>query len=260
MNLIPGHKVLGLLQVKELRALDEILKDPRKPVAAFVSGVKIAEKIPAMEAMIRHGAIQTLFTASPAFLVACGYSVGNSLTGSDLIEVECEVAAAHRLIELAGEFNACVKIPKDFHVGFEMPDKFRPRLKVPSQVVGVGKIPFGSCVFDIAAEDGSAAGRTSDEIRRILADARTVIYNGTVGLYEVEQFATGTDWLVGAIAACDADVKLVVGGDGVTAVNRRMGGIREAEKVFTLCTGGGAALKYLATQNLSALDGVDEHR
>ena len=129
-----------------------------------------------------------------------------------------------------------------------------------NDVVGVEEIPFGSRVFDIAAGDGSGSGRTADEVEAMLADAGTVIYNGTVGLYEVDQFATGTDWIVGAIAACDARVKLVVGGDGVAAVNRRMGGIQEAQKKFTLCTGGGAALKYLATQNLTALDGLDERQ
>ncbi|UCD58212.1 MAG: phosphoglycerate kinase, partial [Candidatus Hydrogenedentota bacterium] len=258
MNLIQGYKVLGLLSARELETLDEILKDPGKPVVAFVSGVKMTEKIPAVEAMIRHGAIQTLFTAAPAFFVAHGHPVGNSLPGDDLIELEREVAAAHRLLELAAEFGAEVKIPADLHVSFELPDKFRPSLKVPSRVVGAREIPFGSYVFDIAARGDPGPTETAERIRNLLEDAGTVIFNGTVGLYEVEQFAAGTDWIVDAIAGCRAGVKLVVGGDGVAAVNRRMGGVQEAKKKFTLCTGGGAALKYLATQTLSALDGLDE--
>jgi phosphoglycerate kinase len=258
MNLIHGHKALGLLQLKELEALDAIMKNPRKPVVAFVSGVKVEEKIPAVEAMIRHGVVQTLFTAAPAFLVACGCTAGNSLPGGDLIELEREVAAAHRLLELAAEFGTTVVTPRDLHVGFEIPDKTRPRLRVRSQVVGVEQIPFGSYVFDIATADGSGATRTAEEVKAMLSDAGAVICNGTVGLYEVEQFATGTDWIVDAIAESKADVKLVVGGDGVAAVNRRMGGIQKAKQKFTLCTGGGAALKYLATQSLSALDGLDD--
>lgn len=257
MNLIHGHKVLGLLQVKELEALDEVVKEPKKPVVAFVSGVKIEEKIPAIEAMIRHGAIQTLFTAAPAFLVASGYPAGNSLPGDDSIELEREVAAAHRLLELAAEFNAKVIVPMDLHVGFEMPDKTRPRQKVRSRIVGAEQIPFGSYVFDIATDGPAGRTQTAEEIKAILADAGTVIYNGTVGLYEVEQFAVGTRWIIDAIAESNAEVKLVVGGDGVTAVSRQMSGIEEAKKKFTLCTGGGAALKYLATQTLSALEGLD---
>ncbi len=257
MNLIKGHKVLGLLQMTELENLDKILKEPKRPVVAFVSGVKIEEKIPAIEAMIRHGAIQTLFTASPAFLVASGYPAGNSLPGDGPLELEREVAAAHRLMELAAEFNTRVILPMDLHVGFEIPDKTRPKLRVRSRIVGVEEIPFGSYVFDIAT-GRSDPGRTRDQIKGILSEAGTVIYNGTVGLYEVEQFAEGTNWIIDAIAESKAQVKLVVGGDGVTAVNRRMGGTHKAERIFTLCTGGGAALKYLATQNLSALDGLDE--
>ena len=171
--------------------------------------------------------------------------------------MEREVADAHRVLELAAEFGVEVKIPTDIHVGFEVPDKLRPHLRVPSRVVKVEEIPFGSYVFDIAVEDSSGPSGTASEIKSILANAGTVIYNGTVGLYEVEQFAAGTDWIVDTIAACNAGVKLVVGGDGVAAVNRRMAGAKEAKKKFTLCTGGGAALKYLATQQLSALDCID---
>jgi phosphoglycerate kinase len=257
MNLIRGHKVLGLLQMEELEALDQFMKDPQKPVVAFVSGVKIEEKIPAVEAMIRHGAIQTLFTASPAFLVASGFAAGNSLPGDDPMELEREVAAAHRLLELAAEFGARVMIPADLHVGFEKPDKTRPNLKVRSRIVGVNDIPFGSYVFDIAANHSSGLTRTAEEINSILSEAGTVLYNGTVGLYEVEQFAAGTNWIINAIAESKARIKLVVGGDGVAAVSRQTGGTEEAIKRFTLCTGGGAALKYLATQNLSALEGLD---
>jgi phosphoglycerate kinase len=257
MNLIRGHKVLGLLQMEELEALDTFMKEPKKPVVAFVSGVKIEEKIPAIEAMIRHGAIQTLFTASPAFLVASGFGAGNSLPGDDPMELEREVAAAHRLLELAAEFGTKVMIPMDVHVGFEKPDKTRPHLKVRSRIAGVEEIPFGSYVFDIAANHSSGHTRTAEEIKAILAEAGTVLYNGTVGLYEVEQFAAGTNWIIDAIAESKAQIKLVVGGDGVTAVSRQMGGTEEAKKKFTLCTGGGAALKYLATQTLSALEGLD---
>jgi phosphoglycerate kinase len=257
MNLIRGHKVLGFLQVRELEALDEVLKEPKKPVVAFVSGLKIEEKIPAVEAMIRHGAIQTLFTASPAFLVASGFTAGNSLSGDDIVEIEREIAAAHRLLELAAEFDTRVVIPTDLHVGFEKPDKTRPGFTVRSRMVEVEEVPFGSYVFDIATEGPTGPTRTAEEIRSILAGAGTVIYNGTVGLYEVEQFAVGTCWIIDAIAESDATIKLVVGGDGVSAVNRQMGGIEKAKKRFTLCTGGGAALKYLATGSLSALDGLD---
>jgi phosphoglycerate kinase len=124
--------------------------------------------------------------------------------------------------------------------------------------VRVEEIPFGSYVFDIATDGATGPTRTAEEIRSILAGAGTVIYNGTVGLYEVEQFATGTRWIIDAIAECNAKIKLVVGGDGVSAVNRQMGGIERAKERFTLCTGGGAALKYLATGSLSALDGLDQ--
>ncbi len=138
-----------------------------------------------------------------------------------------------------------------------MPDKTRPYLQVRSRTVGIEQIPFGSYGFDIATGDATGPTRTASEIKTILANAGTILYNGTVGLYEVEQFAAGTNWIIDAIAESKAQVKLVVGGDGVTAVNRRMGGIEKAREKFTLCTGGGAALKYLATQNLSALEGLD---
>ena len=127
-----------------------------------------------------------------------------------------------------------------------------------SRIVGVNEIPFGSYVFDIAANHSSGLTRTAEEIKSILSEAGTVLYNGTVGLYEVEQFAAGTNWIINAIAESKARIKLVVGGDGVAAVSRQMGGTEEAKKRFTLCTGGGAALKYLATQNLSALEGLDD--
>jgi len=260
MNLIGGYKVMGLLPAKELSLLDEILKSPKKPVAAFVSGMKMAEKIPAVEMMIRHGSIQRLFTAAPAFLVASGFPSGNSVSGYDPLDVESQVSAAHRLLELAAEFDVEVKIAADLHIGLAVPDKFRPKKRVPSKTACADEIPFGAYVYDILPEYNHAQTRTGDDIKGILEGAATVILNGTVGLYEVEQFSAGNDWLVRTIADCGAELKLVVGGDGVAAVNRRMGGIQEAEKTFDLCTGGGAALKYLATQSLSAFDGLDNKR
>ena len=72
---------------------------------------------------------------------------------------------AHRLLELAAEFDIRVVLPMDLHVGFEKPDKTRPRLTVRSRIVGVEQIPFGSYVFDIAAEGPTGTTRTAKEIQ-----------------------------------------------------------------------------------------------
>lgn len=258
MQLIQGPRVLGLLQDRELRALDSVLEDPPKPVVAFVSGVKISEKLPAVEAMIRRGVIDVLVTASPAFMVAMGNVPGISLPGDDIVAQENEVAAAYRLLELARERGVKVIIPKDVVAAFAFPNVTDPKSKVKAEIARVDEIPEGTYILDIAATDNEGnETETIKEIREVLRTAGTVIWNGTMGLVEVEQFRSGTDTVIKLINSCGAKKKLVVGGDGVAAVNRCLR-MDKAAKRFTLCTGGGAALLYLATQNLTALDPLHE--
>lgn len=220
--------VAGFLMEKELDYLGRVLADPSRPFLAVLGGAKISGKIdviqnllPRVDRLLIGGAM--MFT----FLRAQGKETGGSLVEEDRVEM------ARTL--LAGEHAAKILLPADVRVsaGVDGAD--------PGRVVAAGSIPPGLTGVDV----GPA---TVQAYAEILHRARTVVWNGPMGIFEVEPFAAGTLGVAQALAeATRAGAVTVVGGGDSAAALARLG-LEEA--VSHVSTGGGASLEYLEGKEL----------
>ena len=193
--------VSGFLIEKELKFLGEALENPERPFVAILGGAKVSDKIGVIDSllekvdklMIGGGMAYTFFKAQ-------GYEVGNSLCEPD----KCDLAL--ELMEKAKEKGVKFILPIDTKVGKE----FKPDTE--SKTVAWTEIPEGWEGFDIGE-------KTIEMFKEELKDAKTVIWNGPVGLFEFEQFAIGTNAIAKALAELDA-CKIIGGGDSAAAVEK----------------------------------------
>jgi len=226
-----GRGAAGLLVEKELEALSKVLESPESPVVAIFGGAKISDKIEVIENFLNF-ADSILIGGGMAFtfLKAIGKPIGNSILEEDKIPV------ALNLMEKANEKGVRLVLPEDIKVA--------PRLEagVENRVVLVDEIPAGWSGFDI----GPA---TLDAFRRYIEKARTIIWNGPMGVFEIEEFSEGTMGVAQSVAASDG-FSVIGGGDSVAAVNRA--GV--ADQISHVSTGGGASLEFLAGKSLPGIE------
>jgi phosphoglycerate kinase len=230
--------VSGFLLAKELEFLDGAISSGEKPLAAIVGGSKVSSKITVLEALIKKcnkviigGGM--VFT----FLAARGLATGSSLVEEDFIET------AKAAEKLAKENNCELILPSDVVIA----DKFAADAN--SKVVDSDKIPDGWMGLD----NGPKA---TEEIKAALADCKTVVWNGPMGVFEFEKFADGTN----QVAQCLADITktgactIIGGGDSVAAVEKA--GL--ADQMSHISTGGGASLELLEGKVLPGVAALDE--
>jgi phosphoglycerate kinase len=213
--------VAGLLVEKELSAFDSVLTEPRRPFLAILGGAKVSDKILVIESLL--GRVDELLVGGGmayTFLAAQGIGVGTSKLEADRKEL------AGQLLARAREAGVQVHLPED-HV---CADRFAADARV--QVVE-GAIPSPWMGLDIGP-------RTARRFAERIAGAGTVIWNGPMGVFEMEPFAAGTRAVAAAMAAASA-VTVVGGGDSAAAVNR----FGLAGKMTHVSTGGGASLELL---------------
>jgi phosphoglycerate kinase len=218
--------VAGLLLEREVRALGRLL-DPEPPFVAVVGGAKVADKLGVLRRLV--GRARRLCIGggmANTFLAAQGYDLGRSRVEADLVPV------ARDLLAEAAAGGTEVVLPTDLVVA----EAFAP--DAPSRVVGAGAVPREGLALDI----GPA---TREAFARALADARTVFWNGPLGVSEWPRFAEGTAHVAAAVAACPG-FTVVGGGDSLAAL-RRLGRL---EAVGHVSTGGGAALEFLEGRTL----------
>jgi len=216
--------VAGFLMEKELEFLGRALESPEHPYVAILGGAKISDKIGVIRALLSK--VDTLLIGggmANTFLMAQGYEVGDSLVEPD------SVPEARRLMREAGER---LLLPEDVVIA----DKFAADAQ--SRVVAADAVPAGWRILDI----GPA---TVERYRQALAPARTVVWNGPMGVFEFPRFAEGTFAIARTLAELDA-VTVIGGGDSAAAV-RRAGLVDEMTHVST---GGGAALEFLEGKEL----------
>jgi phosphoglycerate kinase len=226
----------GLLLAAELEAFGRILEHPERPFLVVLGGAKVADKIGVIQrftgladAILIGGAMT--FT----FLAADGVGVGASKhEDADGQEVARRAAAE------AGERGCELVLPTDVVVAE------RVEADVPTQVVAADAIPDGWMGLDIGPETAAAYGRR-------LAEARTIFWNGPMGVFELEPFAAGTLAVANAVAQSGA-VSVVGGGDSVAAVNRA--GV--ADLITHVSTGGGAALELVEGRTLPGVAALEE--
>ena len=226
----------GLLLAAELEAFGRILEHPERPFLVVLGGAKVADKIGVIQrftgladAILIGGAMT--FT----FLAADGVGVGASKhEDADGQEVARRAAAE------AGERGCELVLPTDVVVAE------RVEADAPTQVVAADAIPDGWMGLDIGPATSAAYGRR-------LAEARTIFWNGPMGVFELEPFAAGTLAVAHAVAQSGA-VSVVGGGDSVAAVNRA--GV--ADLITHVSTGGGAALELVEGRTLPGVAALEE--
>jgi len=216
--------VAGLLMEKELRYLGLALQAPEKPFVAILGGAKVSDKIQVIESLLPR--VDTLLIGGGmayTFFKARGLEIGKSLVEEERVEL------ARRLLAESGDK---LRLPTD-HVVAAAFDKDAERRTLP-----VSEIPAGWMGLDVGPETARAY---ADEAKR----AKLVLWNGPMGVFEMEPFAEGTLAVARGLAECSGTT-VVGGGDSVAAVTR-MG---LAEKIDHVSTGGGASLEFLSGDTL----------
>jgi len=211
--------VAGFLMEKELRYLGQALESPARPFVAILGGAKISDKIGVVRNLLSK-ADRVLIGGGMAntFLAALGYAMGDSLVEQEAIET------AKALLQ---DGSDKLLLPVDLVIA----DAFAPDAQ--RRVVPVGDIPAGWRALDIGPD-------TVDAFAEVIREARTVVWNGPMGVFEMAPFAQGTFGIARAVAESDA-VSIVGGGDSVAAV--KQSGL--ADRITHLSTGGGASLEML---------------
>ena len=226
---IPG--VAGFLIEKELKFLGNAINNPERPFVAILGGAKVSDKIGVIDSLLDK--VDTLMIGGGmayTFFKAQGYNVGNSLC-----EVE-KTGLALEAMEKAKAKGVKLLLPIDTKVGKE----FKPDTE--SKTVAWTEIPDEWEGFDIGE-------KTIEMFKKELQNAKTVIWNGPLGLFEFEQFAIGTNEIAKTLAELDATT-IIGGGDSAAAVTKA--GL--ADKMTHISTGGGASLEFLEGKKLPGIE------
>ncbi len=227
--------VSGFLIEKELNFLGTALENPERPFMAILGGKKVSDKIGVIEALIEKVDVLMIGGAMAyTFFKSMGYSVGNSICEEDKLDL------AKELMAKAEAKGVKLMLPVDTKVGKEFD------ANTESKTVKYTEIPDGWEGFDIGQE-------TIELYANELKNAKTVIWNGPVGLFEFDQFAIGTNSIAKTLADIDA-VKIIGGGDSAAAVEKA--GL--AEKFTHISTGGGASLEFLEGKKLPGIEALQD--
>lgn len=226
---IPG--VSGFLIEKELKFLGNAVNNPERPFVAILGGAKVSDKIGVIDSLLDK--VDTLMIGGGmayTFFKAQGYNVGNSLC-----EVE-KTGLALEAMEKAKSKGVKLLLPIDTKIGKE----FKPDTE--SKTVAWTEIPDEWEGFDIGE-------KTIEMFKNELKNAKTVIWNGPLGLFEFDQFAIGTNEIAKTLAELDAKT-IIGGGDSAAAVEKA--GL--ADKMTHISTGGGASLEFLEGKKLPGIE------
>lgn len=227
--------VSGFLIEKELRFLGNALENPERPFVAILGGKKVSDKIGVIDALLEK--VDTLMIGGGmayTFFKAMGYNVGNSICELDKLDL------ATSLMEKAKAKGVKLMLPVDTKVGKEFSKD------TESKIVKYTEIPDGWEGFDIGTE-------TIEIYKKELETAKTVIWNGPIGLFEFEQFAVGTNEIAKKLAEIDATT-IVGGGDCAAAVEKA--GV--ADRLTHVSTGGGASLEFLEGKKLPGIECLED--
>ena len=225
----------GPLLVAELEALEKALEKPAHPLVAIVGGSKVSTKLQLLETLLTK--VDQLLVGggiANTFMAAAGLPIGKSLYEADFIP------QAQHLLELAKQQNREIPIPTDVYVAKEFSKTAVAVLKKAADVAA------DDMILDIGPE-------TSARLAQIIKNAKTIVWNGPVGVFEFDQFASGTKALAEAIAASSA-FSIAGGGDTLSAIDK----FGVAKKISYISTGGGAFLEFLQGDKLPAVAILEE--
>ncbi|OGT61639.1 MAG: phosphoglycerate kinase [Gammaproteobacteria bacterium RIFCSPHIGHO2_12_FULL_43_28] len=225
----------GPLLISELTALAKILEKPAHPVVAIVGGSKVSTKLALLDSLVKK--VDYLIIGggiANTFIAADGYPVGKSLHEPDLID------EAERLTLEAKERKAEIPLPVDVVVAERFSEDSEDYIRLVSQIDDNEK------VFDIGPD-------TIKNFASIIKKAKTILWNGPIGAFEIEKFSHGTEALAKAIADSKA-FKVAGGGDTLAAIEK----YNIAQNIDYISTGGGAFLTLLEGKNLPVITALEE--
>ena len=224
----------GDLLHAELEALGRALKDPARPLLAIVGGSKVSDKVNVLDALIRRcDALIVGGGIANTFLAASGHPVGKSLYEAGFVD------EAKRLMAAARERGVSLPLPVDVVVARALAED------AEADVKPVGEVGAEDLILDIGPE-------TVTNYRPHIAGAETIVWNGPVGVFEIDQFAEGTRAVAEAVAASGA-FSIIGGGDTIAALAR----FGVTDRVSYISTGGGAFLEFLEGKTLPAVAALE---
>ena len=233
-----GQKVFGLLMENEVKSADKVLKNAEKPFTAIMGGAKVSDKILLIENLLER-ANHIIIGGGMAytFFKAQGGKVGNSLVEEDRVQT------AKELLEKAKAKNVQIHLPADSIIA----DKFDANAN--TKEAENNAIPDGWMGLDIGK-------KAIKEFKDVILQSKTILWNGPMGVFEMEKFQAGTKAVAEAIAEATQQgaYSLIGGGDSVSAINQ----FGFADKVSYVSTGGGAMLEFFEGKELPGIAAINK--
>lgn len=226
---------VGFLIEKEIDVMGKALEAPEHPFVSILGGAKVSDKIGVIENLITK--VDTILIGGGmayTFLKAQGKEIGKSLLEEDKMDLSLE------LIKKAEENNVEILLPVDVVIADEI------KSGVETEVVDVDSIPEDKEALDIGP-------KTAELFASKIKNAKTVVWNGPMGVFEVKEFANGTNKVAEALAESDA-ITIVGGGDSALAIE--LAGLKD--KITHVSTGGGASLEFLEGKDLPGISSIED--
>ncbi|OGV30852.1 MAG: phosphoglycerate kinase [Legionellales bacterium RIFCSPHIGHO2_12_FULL_35_11] len=227
--------VAGPLLMRELKALERVLKNPEKPIIGIIGGAKVSSKLTLLKQIVKK--VDVLIPGggiANTFLKASGKEIGVSLCENDLL------TEANEILELAKEAGCSVVLPTDVVVGKSF------QKTCPAYNKSLAKVAIDDMIMDVGPE-------TVATYIEILESAKTIIWNGPLGVFEFPQFSYGTRALAIAVANSEA-FSIAGGGDTLAAIDM----YNLTDQLSYISTGGGAFLEYLEGKKLPSVAILEE--
>ena len=226
---------VGLLIKKEIDVMGKALENPEHPFVSILGGAKVSDKIGVIENLITK--VDTILIGGGmayTFLKAQGKEIGKSLLEEDKMDLSLE------LLERAKENNVEILLPVDVVIAEDIAPG------VETEIVDVDNIPADKEALDIGP-------KTAEIYAEKIKDAKTVVWNGPMGVFEIKEFSNGTNKVAHALAEADATT-IVGGGDSALAIE--MADLKD--KITHVSTGGGASLEFLEGKDLPGISAIED--
>ncbi|NGX48994.1 MAG: Bifunctional PGK/TIM [Candidatus Anoxychlamydiales bacterium] len=234
----PGKSLMGFLLKKEISFLGKAIKNPKRPFYAIIGGKKISTKIGVIDSLIDK--VDAIFIGGAmtyTFLKALNLSVGKSIYEEDF------VTEAQKIMAKCDEKKVSLHLPLDIVVA----DEFKNDAK--TQIINTDEnIPDNFEGMDIGP-------KTIKEFSSLLKDAKTILWNGPLGVFEFDNFAKGTNEIAKEVSKINC-ISIVGGGDSIAAINK----LGIADKFSHLSTGGGASLEYIELGSLPGIEALSDKK
>ena len=232
----PNDKMFGYVMEGELSSVDKVLKDTKRPLTAIMGGAKVSSKIEIIQTLMSQ--VDNLIIGGGmtyTFVKAMGGSIGNSLVEDDKLET------AREILQKAKENNVKLHLASDALIADDFSNEAN------TKACDVNAIPEGWMGLDVA-------DATIESFKKVIEESKTILWNGPVGVFEMDTFAKGTKAIADAIVTATEKgaFSLIGGGDSVAAINKY--GL--ADKVSYVSTGGGALLEYIEGKELPGVTAI----